>query len=301
MTMRNGLPAGIHMVQQTIDRIEDSLEADIVLEDLARAAGMSFWHFLRVFRTTVGETLKDYIRRRRLTVAAWALLESERGVLDIALSSGFDSHEAFSRAFKSQFACSPRQFRQQGQPPQFPRARLEISAAYLAHLQSGISREPALQVHADLRLVGMQTELTVPPQEFDVLALGAPLWQAFLQRVDGIGQRLDDRILFICDILASNDEHVRCMLMPCVAVSGFGAVPESCIAEVRPGSLDAVFQHRGGGQAWEYTMQYVYGCWLPESGHSLSDLPLLYRFDPRHSPFCEQPELEVWLALGPPA
>lgn len=293
----NSLPAAIITVQQTIDRIEESLGREIVLEDLARSAGMSFWHFLRVFRTTVGETLKDYIRRRRLTLAAWALLESGQSVLDIALSSGFDSHEAFTRAFRAQFFCSPSQFRQLGCAPSFPRARLEISAAYLAHLQHGISREAKRVDHPYMRLVGLKTELTVSPENFDVLTLGAPLWQDFLRHLAGISQRIDNKTLLICDIVASNDEYIRCVLMPCVAVHSFGAVPESCVAEVRPASTDAVFLHSGAGPAWEYTMHYVYGAWLPESGAALADLPLLYRFDPHSSPFCARPELELWLAL----
>lgn len=291
------IPPAIAMVQQTIDRIEDSLGQPIVLEDLARAAGMSFWHFLRVFRTTVGETLKDYIRRRRLTLAAWALLEKDSSVLDIALEAGFDSHEAFTRAFRAQFACSPREFRQLGVPPQLPRARPEISGAYLAHLQQGVSREPQLEIHADLRLVGLRAELAVSPAEFDVVTLGQPLWQQFLPMLAHIPHRLDDQILFLCDILASSDEHMRCVLMPCVAVSQFGSVPEPLVAEVRPRSVDAVFQHRGGGQAWEYTMQYIYGTWLFDSNKQLSDLPLLYRFHPDHSPFTPQPDLHVWLPL----
>lgn len=295
------IPAAILLVQQTIDRIELSLGQDIVLEDLARAAGMSFWHFLRVFRTTVGETLKDYIRRRRLTMAAWALLEPGPSVLDIALGAGFDSHEAFTRAFRAQFGCSPRQFRQRGEPPQMPRARPEISEAYLAHLQHGITREPQLCAHEDMRLVGLRAEMTVAPQEFDVLALGAPLWQQFLQLVPQIELRQDDTIFLQCDILASNDDHVRCVLMPCVRVSQFANPPEPLVAEVRPRSQDAVFLHRGGGQAWEYTMQYLYGTWLPDSGLQLSDLPLLYRFTVDSSPFGAAPATEVWVAVRPPA
>lgn len=291
------IPAAIAMVQQTIDRIEGSLQQELVLEDLARHAGMSFWHFLRVFRTTVGETLKDYIRRRRLTIAAYALLESQATVLSIALDAGFDSHEAFTRAFRHQFGCSPREFRQRGEWPLFPRARPEISAAYLQHLQSGISRQPRYMVHDDLRLVGLRQEMTVPPHEFDVLTLATPLWQQFLSSLPHVVRRVDAQVLFLCDILASNDEHVRCVLMPCVAVHEFAQLPDGWVAAVRPRSRDAVFQHRGTGRCWEYTMQYLYGVWLSEAGAALSDLPLVYRFEPTASPFSPDPQLEIWLGL----
>ena len=65
----NRLPASIVRIQATIDYIDSHLDDELDIQALAARTEMSFWHFLRVFRATVGETVKDYIRRRRLTRA----------------------------------------------------------------------------------------------------------------------------------------------------------------------------------------------------------------------------------------
>ena len=298
MSSRARVPASIELIQRSIDTIEDRLDGELSLEALARDAGISFWHFLRVFRATVGETPKDYIRRRRLTRAASALLETPRSVLDIALEASFESNEAFTRAFRQQFDMAPRDFRAAGRHPTFPRAKREIGAEYLAHLQQGISREPRLVRHPNLRLAGIKAEFAVPPETFDVLTLGALVWDAFLTRLPEVGRRVDDRTCFVCEITASGPDQLRGSLMPCVVVENFGEVPEGWHTDVRAASRDAVFEHRGGGRAWEYTLHYVFDTWRGDSGERLTDRPVFYRFDPATSPFSAEPELELWIALG---
>lgn len=296
--MSTHVPPSIELVQRTLDTIETHLSEDIALEMLARDAGMSFWYFLRVFRATVGETLKDYIRRRRLTLAAQALLaEGSRTILDIALEAGFESNEAFTRAFRAQFGEAPSAFRRAGCPPDFPQAQAQITRDYLAHLQAGISREPETLHHPDLCLVGPKHEISVAPEAFDILALGEPLWRDFAREIDRVPLRLDDQAYFICDIISESEQQLRAWLMPALCVSGYAQLPEGWCAERRAASLDAVFRHRGGGRAWEYTLHYVFGSWLGESGRTLSEQPVIYRFDPAHAPFTDDPRLEMWLGL----
>jgi len=298
MASRPRIPAQIELIQRSIDTIEERLDGELSLEALAQAAGVSFWHFLRIFRATVGETPKEYIRRRRLTRAATALLETRRSVLDIALEAGFESNEAFTRAFRMQFDQAPRDFRSAGLRPAFPRAKREISAEYLSHLQEGISRAPRLAQHPNLRLAGIKTEFAVPPDAFDVLALGALAWEAFVEGLPQIARRIDDKAYFFCEIFASGSGLLRGSLMPCVAVEDFGDLPEGWHTDVRAAARDAVFLHKGGGRAWEYTLHYVFDTWRAEAPQRLGERPAFYRFDPQHSPFSAAPELELWLALN---
>lgn len=296
--MSTHVPPSIELVQRTLDTIETQLAEDIALEALAQEAGMSFWYFLRVFRATVGETLKDYIRRRRLTQAALTLLDdSKRTILDIALEAGFESNEAFTRAFRAQFDQAPSAFRRAGRPPGFPQAQPQITRDYLAHLQSGISREPRQLDHPELCLVGPKREFAVAPEAFDILTLGAPLWQQFAEQMAEVPERADAAAYFFCDIISESAEQIRAYLMPALCVTGYAELPEGWCAESRPASSDAVFAHQGAGRAWEYTMHYVFGTWAAESASAISELPVLYRFDPAHSPFSADPRLEVWIGL----
>ena len=83
-------------------------------ETLADVAGFSVPHFHRVFTAQVGESAIGYIRRMRLERAGRKLRMGAVDITQVALAAGYDSHAAFSKAFKQQFGLSPREFRQLG-------------------------------------------------------------------------------------------------------------------------------------------------------------------------------------------
>jgi len=99
----------MHAVVEYIDR---HLDKKLDLAALADIASFSPFHFHRLFRALMGEALGDYVRRRRLEIAGVRLL-SQHGVsvLNIALGVGFGSAEAFTRAFRARFDCSPTEWR----------------------------------------------------------------------------------------------------------------------------------------------------------------------------------------------
>ncbi len=99
----------MHRVLEHIDR---HLDGPLDLDALAGVANFSAFHFHRVFSAWMGETLGEYLRRRRLEIAALRLVsQPETPVLRVALSVGFGSAEAFSRAFKTRFGLSPSAWR----------------------------------------------------------------------------------------------------------------------------------------------------------------------------------------------
>src|SRR5712675_358085 len=101
----------MHRVLEHIDR---RLDQPLDLRTLADVAHFSQFHFHRLFSAWMGETLGDYLRRRRAEIAAMRLAAQPRStVLTIALSVGFGSGEAFTRAFRSRFGCSPTAWRTQ--------------------------------------------------------------------------------------------------------------------------------------------------------------------------------------------
>ena len=91
--------------------IQQNLDRDLSLEELAKESHFSEYHFHRIFRAVVGEPLKEYIRRLRLERAASNLKHTDSPVTHIAFNAGYQTHEAFTRAFKSAFGCSPSDFR----------------------------------------------------------------------------------------------------------------------------------------------------------------------------------------------
>lgn len=107
--------ARMHRVQAHID---EHIDQPLDLARLARVAHFSEFHFHRLFAAWMGETLGEYLRRRRLEVAALRLVAQPRlTVLAAALSVGWGSGEAFARAFRARFGCSASQWRQQMRKP----------------------------------------------------------------------------------------------------------------------------------------------------------------------------------------
>ncbi len=117
-------------VQRVLVFLQQNLDQDLSLEDLAKVASFSPFHFHRIFRGLVGESVQQHLRRLRLERAAGHLKASRRSVLQIALSAGYDSHEAFTRAFHRAFGHSPSDFRSAN-------ATTAIDAPSKVHLQSG--------------------------------------------------------------------------------------------------------------------------------------------------------------------
>lgn len=98
-------------IQRALDFIEANLRYDLHPSDIARAAGYSEYHFLRVFKETVGLTPADYLRKRRLTEIVRHMVAQKRPISDIAFEFGFNSKENFIRAFKREHRILPTEFR----------------------------------------------------------------------------------------------------------------------------------------------------------------------------------------------
>ena len=111
-------------IQKAIDYIETNLENAIDLEKVATEAYMSNAHFYRLFFALTGLAVKEYIRRRRISIAALTVVNSNENILDIALRSGFESNEAFSRAFKRITGYPPTVFRKGNHNYHFERVNL---------------------------------------------------------------------------------------------------------------------------------------------------------------------------------
>ncbi|HSJ86564.1 MAG TPA: AraC family transcriptional regulator [Anaerolineales bacterium] len=103
-------------IQDVMRYIGEHIHEPLDRETLASVAGFSIPHFHRVFRAHVGESAISYVRRVRLERAARKLRMGAVDITEVALAAGYDSHAAFSKAFKQQFEVSPREFRQLGCP-----------------------------------------------------------------------------------------------------------------------------------------------------------------------------------------
>ncbi len=123
--------------------IQQHLDNELELGDLAQIACFSPYHFHRIFKGMVGEPLKEHIRRLRLERAAMRLKSSRRQIIEIAFEAGFETHESFTRAFRVMFDDSPTGFRMNcaSQPTAYSPTDIHYQAAgkllNFSNLQTG--------------------------------------------------------------------------------------------------------------------------------------------------------------------
>jgi len=98
-------------ILRVLRHIQEHLDGALDLEELARVACFSSFHFHRVFAAMTGETIADHVRRLRLERAAMELRSGAKQVIQVALDAGYEAHAAFTRAFKTAYGVSPAEFR----------------------------------------------------------------------------------------------------------------------------------------------------------------------------------------------
>ncbi|VAO81890.1 Regulatory protein SoxS [Klebsiella pneumoniae] len=100
-------------VQTLIEWIDEHIDQPLNIDIVARKSGYSKWYLQRMFRTVMHQTLGDYIRQRRLLLAAEALRTTQRPIFDIAMDLGYVSQQTFSRVFRREFDRTPSDYRHQ--------------------------------------------------------------------------------------------------------------------------------------------------------------------------------------------
>ena len=269
--------------------IQNHLDEALPLEELARVAYFSPYHFHRVFRGMVGESVKEHVRRLRLERAALRLKNGDQPVTRIALDAGYETHESFTRAFSALF----------GQPPS--RFRASRRAVPLRAAPSGVHFVPGGDVTSFRSYpTGGDRPMNVRIETF------SPRRVAFVRHVGPYRQVghawgklaawAGPRGLFGPDSLAIGVGHDDPDVTPsdklrydaCITVDG-SITPhgEVGVQEVGGGEY-AVFTHRGPYETVSQTLARFCGEWLPTSGRELRSAPCLSIF--RNSPENTPPE-----------
>ncbi|TQV87781.1 AraC family transcriptional regulator [Aliikangiella coralliicola] len=251
---------------KSIDFIEQHLYDKISVHEIAAASHYSTYHFSRIFKALVGDTPKEYLRKRRLTVAAKRLLSENIGILDLALDCQFDSQEAFTRAFKTLFNITPAQYRKQNDPFRLL-YKDQFSPNMLRFLQDELSMEPEIISRPALKLVGIA-------KQYDNANLSLPmLWSAFRPYKDKIKNRIGDDSFGIYESYEEEGDEVKFSYVCTASVSNFDHIPEGMTARELPQQMYAKFTHRGSITNLEQTLKYIWGSWLPKSNYDYIEKP----------------------------
>lgn len=257
--------------------IEQHLDEELNPAAIAKVASLSLHHFHRIFRAQLGESVMQRVRRLRLERAARELRERDGRVLDVAVRAGYESHEAFTRAFIERFEVAPSLFRAQ------PAARVRewVSGPERARLQVDLRELPAVPV-AFLRHRGSY----------------ADVGQTWAKLVSMVGTQHLTALYGLCpdDPEVTAVEHLR--FDACVGVQP-GLRTEGLALGLVPAGRWAIALHVGPYERLHETYLDLIGRWAPRSGFELADEAVVehYLNDPTRTPQNElRTEVRVRLA-----
>lgn len=282
MVSRNSRSEYEGRMHRVIAYIDRHLEQPLDLNTLADVACFSPFHFHRLFSAWMGETLGDYLRRRRVEVAAMRMAAQPHSkVLNIALSVGFGSAEAFSRAFRGRFGYSPTawcaqqsaQRRANSNPGQANSKTSQALAALSA--EHDVSQASNMEIIMNVKLIDRQPVTVAYLRHLG--PYGEPIsafWQntykpwAVMNKLGGgharYGISYDDPSITAAD---------QCRYDACAEVAPDFVASGGALKTTLPGGRYATLSFKGTakqvGEAWAALLRD----WLPSSGLQLDARP----------------------------
>ena len=266
-------------ILRVLVHIQHNLDAALPLEKLAEVACFSPFHFHRIFRGLVGESVKQHVRRLRLERAAQRLKHTEQPVVNIAFDAGYEAHESFTRAFQRSFGCSPSEYRARANVP--PRIAAPSDVHFL-----GPDGEPAWELKSEQENPDMNIEIReLPPRRAAFLRHQGPYgevgktWERLMDWVGAeclFGPELQAVGMCWDDPEVTPEDKLR--YDACVSIADDVQPPEEFGVVTIPGGRYAVALHEGPYDG----LGQAYARRLPELGHTPADPPCLelYLNDP---------------------
>lgn len=256
-------------IQRSIDFIEQNLGDEITLSQAARQAYCSLYHYHRIFQSMVGYTVKDYIRKRRISCAAEELINSNIRIIDIALKYQYKTHESFSRAFFKEVGISPNEYRKYKKIiHNFDRVNI-YNNIYTSILQENLVG-PKIVCRNALMVIGIELR-TSKSEEIDFKQIPM-FWNKFFN--SKLGDKIPNKVYpdtylgYSCDF----DEQANYTYLICSEVEDVTPTPKGMVTKIIPASRYATFEVKGPiPDNLINTWRYVYNTWLPNSGLELID------------------------------
>ncbi len=281
------------LVSDPMDRarrhVEGNLDGPLTLNDLADAAGLSPYHFSRLFAGRYGFSPMAYVRMRRLEAAADRLrCGAKTRLIDLALDCGFESQEGFTRAFARLYGVSPGRYRSGARPP-----KLELSAMTATDLPlANLIQSPTPARKPALRLAGL-------PGDFDEATVsGIPaLWDRLYPHLPLVGQNGGGTFGVCC----AGPEGKGLHYVAGVALGDGVAPPEGFEVVELPARSYLVFRQVLSGGPLHPQMQSavreIWGERVPNCGYALVRAPDLEVYPDDFDPTKPGAWVEWWIPM----
>lgn len=284
----------IALLNRLVEFVEDHLTEEIDIARAARSLGTTEYHARRMFSSLAGMPLSEYVRRRRMAVAAADVL-GDGDLLGIAVRYGYGSTEAFSRAFRSVHGVSPGDVRRNGGPLRTqPQLRFRLTVEGNSTMDTRIADRPAF------RLVGRSARVPLihDGPNPHIRAHIASLPEAEHARLKALGDTEPAGLLQVsADVDPDYAEGSELTYLHGVAVSGTTTVPDDLDAIDVPAGTWAVFRTSGPyPAALQSTWAATAADWFPSNPWRLRPGPSMVAVLDR-APDFSTATCELWLPV----
>lgn len=275
----------VQRLNSAINYIEENLSGDIKVEEAAKIACCSTYHFQRMFAYMSNITLTEYIRRRRMSLAAVELQSGDCKVVDISVKYGYDSPTAFNRAFKSVHGIAPSQAKENGVVLKaFPRISFKIM------IKGDSEMDYRIEKREKFRIIGVSKPLekeleknfeTVPKMWEEAVVSGT------LQKLAGA---MDSSPKGLLGISVCNEVEDWKYFIAVASEKQLDGFEEYIIPEANW----AIFEGQGTNISIQELEKKIITEWLPSSGYEYGNAPDIEVYlnpDPQNAKF------EVWIPV----
>lgn len=276
----------IERLNNTINYIEEHLTKEIEYDELGKIACCSAYHFQRMFTYMASMPLSEYIRKRKMSLAAVDLQDENAKIIDIALKYGYNSPTAFNRAFQTVHGIAPSLVKSEGVSlKSFPPLVFKISIKGVEEMNYRIESKEAF------RIIGISQPIYKDIEKnFEIVP---KMWQN--AAMDGTIQKLagfmDTMPMGLLGVSSCNDEAEWKYF---IAVASSRTDNEFEEYKV-PASTWAIFSGTGTNQSIQELEQRIVTEWLPTSGYEYANAPDIEVYlnpDPQNAQY------EVWIPVN---
>ncbi len=275
----------VEKLNQSMNYIEEHLTDEIDYEQLGRIACCSAYHYQRMFTYMAGITLAEYIRRRKMSLAAVDLQGGEARIIDIAEKYGYRSPTAFNRAFQSFHGIAPSSVKNEGTSVKsFSPIVFKITVKGATEMNYKIEKKEAF------RIIGISAPLD---QEIENnFAVVPQMWQEASTNgtLQKLASMMDTPPMGLLGVSACNNEEQWKYYIAVSSTKPTGEFEQYTI----PAATWAIFSGSGTNQSIQELEQRIITEWLPTSGYEYANAPDIEVYlnpDPQNAQY------EVWIPV----
>jgi len=276
-------------MNKVVQHIENNLSAGVNVSELAKLACYSEFHFHRLFRSYVGESVYAYRKRLLLERAIKLLLYTSDNITDIAFKSGYDNQASFNKAFKKLYSYTPSQVRKQS----------VVIQPLKIELRQNMTIKPEIKTLKDIIVISAREVGSYP--EAAPKAWGRVMKFAYGNRlmnkdVRSIGISHDDPSV-------TAPEQIRydaCVDIDADLKNNTFKNNDNLEKKTIAGGKYAMFLHKGSYENFAQTYSYIFNEWLPESDYQVSDDKTCFEIYLNRDPRKTKPEnlkTEIYIPL----